>query len=195
MTPRHVRALRGAVGASIATLVGATAHTLAGGGAPSPGVVAAVAILAWPLAVLLAGRRLSAWRVGATVLASQALLHVAFSLTASADHVRRVAHDHQAAGASDLLAGAEMSGLLPDPVMLAGHVLAAAATMLALYGGERMLRALGRGIRSVLGRSSTPALRPLTLPSIPASAPPVHAGAVLLSDASRRGPPAFVIAV
>ena len=36
--------------------------------------------------------------------------------------------------------------------MLLGHALAAIATIVALYRGERMLRALGRGIRRLLGR-------------------------------------------
>ena len=92
MTPRHVRALRGTGAAWIATVAAATAHTLAGGGAPSPAFVAAVGILAAPFAVLLVGRRLSAWRVAATVLASQTLFHAAFAITADADvdGVRRV---------------------------------------------------------------------------------------------------------
>ena len=59
MTPRHVRALRGTAAAWVATVVAATAHTLAGGGAPSPALVAAVGILASPFAVGLIGRRLS----------------------------------------------------------------------------------------------------------------------------------------
>ena len=42
MTPRHVRALRGTAAAWVATVVAATAHTLGGGGAPSPAFVVAV---------------------------------------------------------------------------------------------------------------------------------------------------------
>ena len=78
MTPRHVRALRGTASAWIATIIAATSHTLAGGGGPSPALVAVIGVLAAPLAVLLIGRRLTAWRVGATVVVAQAMFHVAF---------------------------------------------------------------------------------------------------------------------
>jgi len=191
MTPRHVRALRGAAAAWIATVVAATSHTLAGGGAPSPALVAVLGILASPLAIALAGRRLSAWRIGVTVLASQALFHGAFAVTADVDpSVAAIAHAHHATllGAPD-----PVGGLLPDAPMLVGHVLAAAATMLALYCGERMLRALGRGIRSILRRAGEPAPAPIVLLRIAAGAPPtLPARGVVLSDVSRRGPPALV---
>ena len=55
VTPRHVRALRGVAAAWVATIVAGTAHTLAGGGAPSPAMVAAVGILAAPFAVARRG--------------------------------------------------------------------------------------------------------------------------------------------
>jgi hypothetical protein len=187
VTPRHARALRGTAAAWVATVVAATAHTLAGGGAPSPALVIAVGILAAPFAVGLIGRRLSAWRVGAAVLASQALFHVAFALTAGADpaalHRHHVTH----------LGGHLSAVVLPDAPMLAAHVLAAFATVVALHRGERMLRALGRGIRSMFTRvrgiaPRAPMPRLVTLQTRPSGGAP----RVVLSDASRRGPPAFV---
>jgi hypothetical protein len=182
-----VRALRGTAAAWIATVVAATAHTLGGGGAPSPAFVTAVGILAAPFAVAFVGRRLSAWRIGATVLASQALFHVAFAVTADADPA--ALHGHHVTHLGD-----DLSALVvPDAPMLAAHVFAAIATVAGLYGGERMLRALGRGIRSLFSR-----LRPVApRPSQPRSAPR-HAGRsllaarIVLSDVSRRGPPVFV---
>lgn len=193
MTPRHVRALRGAIAAWIATLVAATAHTLAGGGAPSPGLVAATGILATPFAVALIGRRLSAWRVGATVLAAQAFFHVAFAVTAGTDPAAPTAlHAHHglAAGGGTLAAA-----IVPDAPMLAGHVLAAVATVVTLFSGERMLRALGRGIRSVFSRlrAVTPPLRATRLVAAPSRIARA-AAIVVLSDLSRRGPPSFVVA-
>ena len=193
MTPRHVRALRGAAAAWIATIVAGTAHTLAGGGAPSPAMLAAVGILASPFAVALIGRRLTAWRLGAAVLASQALFHVAFAVTAGADPSAAAGiHGHHLA----TLGGGGLGGvLLPDAPMLAGHALAALVTTLALHSGERMLRALGRGIRSLLVRAR--ALAPL--PTVPRFVAPrtqtiTPAIRVVLSGLSRRGPPAVVAA-
>ncbi|MDW4573191.1 hypothetical protein R8Z57_10460 [Microbacterium sp. M3] len=188
MTPRHVRALRGTAAAWVATIVAATAHTLAGGGAPAPGLVVAVGVLASPFAVALAGRGLAAWRVGATVLTSQALFHTAFALTAGADptalHGHHVAH-----------LGHDLGSLvLPDAPMLAAHVLAAIATVLALHGGERLLRALGRGIRSVFTRARAVTPRAAVPGLVVTATAPRPAGPlrVLLSDLLRRGPPALV---
>lgn len=192
MTTRHARAARGAAAAWVATIVAATAHTLSGGGAPPPALVGVIGILASPLAVLLVGRRLSAWRIGAAVVAGQALFHVAFAATAGADAGAATAvHAH----AAELSGSAAASGLLPDGPMLLGHLLAAAATMLALYGGERMLRALGRGIHSVLRRTQEPVTATVAVPRVAWTAPLVHAPGLVLSDLSRRGPPSLVIAV
>lgn len=193
MTPRHVRALRGAAAAWIATLVAATAHTLAGGGAPSPALVAAAGILATPVGVALVGRRLAAWRVAAAVLAAQAFFHIAFALTAGAEaSATPTSHAHHLVPAEG---GALPVVVVPDAPMLAGHVVAAVATVLALFCGERMLRALGRGVRSLLSRA--PDVAPL--PDAPRfiAAPSFTARAVtvaVLSDLSRRGPPSVVTA-
>lgn len=192
MTPRHVRALRGAAAAWIATIVAATSHTLAGGGAPAPALVGVLGILASPLAIVLVGRRLTAWRAGATVVAAQALFHVSFALTAGVDPAAVTGHVHHAT-----LDGSPgpVSGVLPDGPMLLGHAVAAAATMLALYFGERMLRALGRGLRSMLRRAGDPVLAPVVLlRRAAAGVPAPRALGVVLSDVSRRGPPSFVIA-
>lgn len=192
MTPRHVRALRGTASAWIATIIAATSHTLAGGGGPSPALVAVIGVLAAPLAVLLIGRRLTALRVGATVVVAQAMFHVAFALAAGADPAVSAGHVHD----RTLHAAPSFAGVvLPDAPMLLAHTVAAAATMLALYGGERMLRALGRGIRSVLRRAVEPALAPpVVLRRWAGASDPAARHGVVLSDLSRRGPPALVIA-
>ncbi|MFC8680867.1 hypothetical protein ACFT30_05045 [Microbacterium ureisolvens] len=186
MTPRHVRALRGTAAAWVATIVAATAHTLAGGGAPSPALVATVGILASPFAVALIGRRLTGWRIGVTVLASQAFFHGAFALTAGADPAALHGH-HVTHLGGDLSAVA-----LPDAPMLLAHVLAAALTVFALHGGERMLRALGRGIRSLFSRARVAPLPSLPRPVAVGAAPRHVAARIVLSDLSRRGPPVLV---
>lgn len=192
MSPRHVRALRGVTAAWIATIVAATAHTLAGGGAPSPALIAATGVLATPFAVALVGRRPAAWRIASVVLAAQALFHVAFAMTAGADaSADASAHVHHFTA----LGSSAPPGVVPDAPMLVGHVLAAGATVLALFSGERMLRALGRGIRSVLSRARSVATRPSSPRLVAAPTVPIRAvAAVALSGLSRRGPPAFVTA-
>jgi hypothetical protein len=193
VTPRHVRALRGAAAAWVATIVAATAHTLAGGGAPAPALVAAIGILVAPFAVALIGRTLAAWRVATVVVAAQGLFHVAFALTADADASPASVHSHHfLASHPHALAGA----VAPDAPMLAGHLLAAAVTVLALFHGERMLRALGRGIRSMFSRLDLVAPRPPAPHRAPTPSDQARAVVrVVLSDLSRRGPPAFVAAL
>ncbi|KQZ82210.1 hypothetical protein ASD56_15155 [Microbacterium sp. Root166] len=191
MSPRHVRALRGAAAAWIATIVAATSHTLAGGGAPAPVLVATLGILSSPIAVALVGRRLSSWRAAATVLAAQGLFHLSFALTAGVDADAMAGHVHSATATGAALPAA---WLLPDAPMLIGHVVAAAATVVVLYTGERMLRALGRGIRSVLRRASAIAPRPIVRVRVVAGAVVAVVRRVRLCDLSRRGPPSFVIA-
>lgn len=195
MTPRHARALRGTAAAAVATLVAATAHTLAGGGAPAPSLVAAVGVLAAPFGLAMAGRRLSVWRIAVSVLASQVLFHLAFALTAGADPSTVHAHHVR------VLVGGGRGGeglaavALPDAPMLVAHVLAAVATVAGLYGGERMLRALGRGIRSLLARVRIVAPPP-PVPALVAAERQrtIRPARTVLSGLSRRGPPAFVAA-
>lgn len=192
MTPRHVRTLRGAAAAWVATVVAATSHTLAGGGAPAPLLVVVVGVLAWPIGIALVGRRLTAWQLAIAVTAAQVLFHVAFAVTAGADPSAATGHLHHLS----LGGSAEAGAVLPDTPMLLAHALAAAVTVLGLYGGERMLRALGRGIRSLLSRADVaPRAFPTALPA-PSFAPSRRAPrGVVLSDLSRRGPPLLVDAV
>lgn len=193
MTARHLRTLRGAAAAWVATVVAATSHTLAGGGAPAPALVVVIGILAWPVGIAIVGRRLSPWRVAAAVVASQALFHVAFAITAGTDPAAMSGHLHHAAAAAGT---GTPAALLLDGPMIVGHLAAAAATVIGLYGGERMLRALARGIRLLLRRTVPPLPRTVEVVRGAVSGPgPALRPAALLSDLSRRGPPTLVDAV
>lgn len=192
MTPRHVRTVRGAAAAWVATIVAATSHTLAGGGAPAPVLIAVVGILAWPAGIALVGRRLSVGRIAAAVVSSQLLFHVAFAVAAGADPSAATGHLHHLV----LDGGGLAVTLVPDAPMLLAHALAAVATLLGLYGGERMLRALGRGIRSVLQRAAVAPHAPrVVVRRAVAGLAVAPSRGVVLSDLSRRGPPSFVDAV
>ncbi|MFH8250906.1 hypothetical protein ACH3VR_11115 [Microbacterium sp. B2969] len=185
--PRAARAVRGVAAASVASLVAATAHTLAGGGAPPPLLVAAVVLLAAPVAVALAGRRLALWRLALTVIASQVLFHLSFAVADGATG-RSIGHLHHAELID--LAPAHVAAWPPDPLMIVGHAVATAITIVALYRGERMLRALARGIlRLVRHPVEAPhAHFPRSLAPVTVAEPVVRV--FLTSEISRRGPPA-----
>ena len=185
---RQTRAIRGVAAATVATLVSATAHTLAGGGAPPAIFVAVVILLASPLCVALAGRTLALWRLALSVLASQALFHVAFAVTSGAGAGTTAGHSHHEA--AQVAAPASAVAWSMGPLMLLSHGIAALLTVVALLHGERMLRAVARGILRLLrprfetARASFPtprALRREAARSIPSP--------FFTSELSRRGPP------
>jgi hypothetical protein len=188
VTARQLRALRGVAAAFLAAIVAATAHTLAGGGAPGPALVVAVGILGSPFGITLVGRRPTVLRTTAAVITSQLLFHMAFAITSGADSSRLVSgHAHHVATSAS---GAGL--MIPDAPMTVAHLLAAAVTVAVLYRGERLLHAIARGIRSVLARSGAVVPPQTAYVAPPADAPVVPAARVVLWDASRRGPPAFV---
>ncbi|MDJ1113058.1 hypothetical protein [Microbacterium dauci] len=182
---RSVRVVRAGAASMVATLVAAVAHTFSGGEAPPAWLMLAVATLAWPIALVLVGRRPSLLRTAAAVAAAQALLHTAFAMVGTRAPDGFTAHVHHGAplvlgpgGAIDV-----------DTAMVIGHVAAAAVTTVLLCHGERMLRAIGRGIRSALPVTTHAVLAPVALPrlaNVTAEPTPLPA---LRSGLSRRGPP------
>lgn len=173
--------------AAVSTLIAATAHTLSGGLAPLWLMVAA-ALLASPLAVWLVGRTPSLVRTAAVVATSQGLFHVFFAVAGGSDPAAASAHTHGTT-ALDLEASTAIHLHAPSATMIGGHLVAALVTTILLVHGERMLSALGRGIRRLFSRSGVTPLprRPRTLAPAPTAFRP-HAR-VVLSSLSRRGPP------
>lgn len=184
---RGHRALRGAASAGVATVLAATAHTIAGGLAPLWLIVAA-GLLASPIAVWLVGRAPALWRTGLVVAASQGLFHAFFAVAGSADPGAAVAHAH-AGTAAQLAGSAAGHAHAVTPTMAATHLLAAAITVLVLVVGERVIGALGRGRRRIALLLAP--LVPLRAPALPSPArrrrfaPAPRARSVL----SLRGPP------
>ncbi|MFD1722799.1 hypothetical protein [Amnibacterium endophyticum] len=187
---RATRAGRSGLAVAAAVLVALTAHVTGGGTAPPPALLLAVAALAWPVALLLVGRRPRLWRQAAVVGAAQAMLHGVFSLGAPA-----------AGAATDPMAGMHgvpltLAAAAPMPAMHDGaamwwaHVTAWAITVLAWRFGEGALALLLEHLPVarllvllvpvvVGGRSARPAV-PQRLP-LPAAA--------LLAAHRDRGPP------
>ncbi|MFI8631340.1 hypothetical protein ACIGEP_01930 [Microbacterium sp. NPDC077663] len=183
---RRVRVVRAGGAAAIATLTAAAAHTLGGGTAPAPWLVATVMLLAWPIALAIVGSRPSAVRTGLAVAASQALLHAAFALVGDVHPTLAAGHHHTALA----LTGAGGGAMPLDGTMLTGHAAAAIVTAAAVCHGERMLRVVARGIRALL-RSHVPRLpaaQPRTA-ALHAATPRGLRPRLALTDLLRRGPP------
>lgn len=189
---RQVRALRGAAASAVAVVIAAVSHTIGGGTPPAPWLVLAVALLSWPVATALVGRRPSVLRTSAAVAAAQVLLHVAFAAVGDgAPYLAHDAHSAHAHAAMALSPAPEMAMPHLDPTMLLAHAVAAIVTTVLLVRGERMLRAVARGIRRLLTRPPIAApriVRPRTV-AVTAPAPPI--AVLFLSTLSRRGPPAL----
>lgn len=193
---RSLRTLRGVVAATVATLTALFSHVAGGGELPGALGVAAPLVLAVPVCVALAGRRLSLARLGASVGLSQLLFHALFGIggaAASAAGPAGAAHLH--GGPIDL--GAAAHPALHDSSMGIAHVLAAVVTIAALHRGEALLIA----VAATTAHLVTVLVR---VPATPVRAPrparrssfalhgilPVAAG-VFPPAVPRRGPPAL----
>lgn len=189
MTSRQLRLLRAASASSIATLIAATSHTVAGGAAPHPLLVLAVMALVVPVAALIIGGRASRLRVAATVLVSQAAFHVVFqTLGAPTGTAVLSGHQHHV----DLAAlGPVTAAAAPDTIMIVGHLAAAALTTIMLWHGESMVRAAAGWVHARLRRAIS-AFRPAhRVPAPAVFSTPLLVDAALSASVSRRGPPAF----
>ncbi|WP_243227956.1 hypothetical protein [Microbacterium sp. CIAB417] len=196
---RLPRLLRGATSAAVATFVALLSHVSAGGTVPGWLGILIPFVLSLAVCTVLAGRRLSAWRLSMAVVLSQALFHTLFVLGSFA--VPGVGQDHHAmhgmgeampsssAGMTDALHG--------DPAMWLGHAVAAVVTILALHRGERCVRALVELTRTLMARLRIRLA--LVVEDVDADAPRVASAAFVraplvrprffLRDIARRGPP------
>ncbi|WP_322409475.1 hypothetical protein [Microbacterium invictum] len=194
MSPRHLRAGRAVAAATAATVIAGTSHTLAAEGPPPLVLLVIAAVLATPVALVLIGRRPSLVRTLVTVTAAQAVYHVAFALAgtgSSSDAVAPAGHLHDAA--LPLASGAVAT--VPDAPMLFAHGLAAILTALLLHHGERMLRALGRGIRTLFtGARPLLTLPRVAVPRLGIDRPAWSLHVRSASGCSSRGPPPLVAA-
>ena len=195
---RGARVGRGAVAASLATFVALVSHVSAGGVIPGPVGVLVPLLLSFVVSVALAGRRLSVWRLGLSVVVSQALFHTLFVLGSydlgAGAGAGAGAHAH--GDAVPVAAGSSSSPVLTvDADMAAGHLVAVVVTTLALHRGERTLaglRALARAcVAWVRARVRVSVFIPASVrrvrAAVVATVPPVSTMVVRAS--ARRGPP------
>lgn len=189
---RGARVARGAVAASLASFVALVSHVSAGGAVPGPvGIVVPLA-LSFVVCVALAGRRLSAWRLGLSVAVSQALFHALFVL--GSYDVAAGVHAH--GGAIPVVAGGSSApAFAMDADMAVGHLVAAVVTTLALHRGERALAGLralaGACVAWVRARVRVSAFVPVPVRCVRAAVVAVvtPVSTVVVRASARRGPP------
>ncbi|MEU0699804.1 hypothetical protein ABZ513_03135 [Streptomyces bacillaris] len=189
--------------ATTGALTAGCAHALATGTALPPTALAAGGAVALVVVHPLTGRRPSI-ALGTTVLALlQAVLHLLFgALTpsaAAAHTLADAAHGHAAAPHPTALP-------LPTPLMLCGHLLAAAALAWLLHRGELaaeqlstprpspVLAALRRAVlalrrRPCLGRCSLPRVPEYALPLPRRRERALDRSILTAHEVTRRGPP------
>lgn len=170
-TSRVSQPLRALAAASTATFVALFSHVIAGGAPPTLLGVVLPLLISLLVCSLLAGRTLSLTRVTLSVIASQALFHVSFVLSALLAGTP-LSHAHHAHGGGFGVGDGGMSGvggvgdggvggvsgisgangsanglllaMHGDAVMWIMHLIAAAITIFALYRGEQALLQLKR---------------------------------------------------
>jgi hypothetical protein len=180
-------------------------HLLGGGAMPGWLGILVPWVLSLTVCTALAARRLSLWRTTASVVASQVLFHTLFvagTPRASAATGAASAGHPAGHGMHDALpsaAGASPSALIgADATMWCWHGVAAAATVAALYGGERVLSHLrelaGRLADWLRHRLAAPSDVVPLFPVVRMTAPDWFIGSVParpeVSESRRRGPPA-----
>jgi hypothetical protein len=189
VTARQARTLRALAASVLTTLVAATAHTIGGGGAPSPMVLLIAVLLSMPVALLLSGRRATAARTSFAVAGAQAVYHAVFAIFGMSVAFAAPSMDHMhAAEAMPAAMSADPGMGLFAPAMLTMHALAAALTIVVLVHGERLLRAIRETVwPRLLRRLFVPlVVRAVEIVDVRLAAPVVRRVA---ADLRRRGPP------
>ena len=171
------------------------AHVVAGGHAPSGGVLAALALGVFWACTLLTWRRLGRVSLTLAVLASQVLLHKAFDLLASPAPCVELVHAH----AGHLTTGATIVCSAPMPAMASAHG-ASGASMVVAHGvaavlvglvlarGEAALWSLARLVwRPIVGTPDLAA--PVSCGRVVVDRPVLTTRSVVPGGVGRRGPP------
>lgn len=199
VSSRIPRLVRGGVAATFATFVALFAHVVSGGEMPALIGVLVPLLLSTTACTLLAGRRLSALRLTASVGIAQSLFHTLFVLGSgtSAHSAPSSHHTDPAVTASVLDAETSMHSHASGAGMWIGHGAAAIVTIAVLYFAERMLLALAstatrvdawiRRIVEALTRP-VPAVFALRDVVVLGGSRALRAGGCL-GSVSRRGPP------
>lgn len=209
MGSRWARLTRGMLASGVAIFVAALFHVAGGGAAPGPVALALSMAFATLGSVLLTARRLSLWRLTATVGLSQFLFHALFSLGQGGARFAApegMAHLHPGAHLT-LMARTMPVGTMPaahgndlSPSMWVTHATAALITVVVLRVGERAFWGLFDTARVRIARAADRLVAVPVAVTPSAIAPATHEPTRLrdlglpLARLRHRGPPAAVCA-
>ena len=168
-------------------------HPVGGADRPRPVVLIGVAALVWPVTTAFVGRRLRPAGLAAAVVVAQAALHVVFAFTSGVVMPNADALHHAGAHQHDQIlldsAGAVAQVMLPDAAMLTAHALAAVASFVLLFGGERMLRTIAAWTLRLLARATVSAPPAFLVPRATFADMPALYLRTGRGVVHRRGPP------
>ncbi|MFB9641152.1 hypothetical protein [Agromyces lapidis] len=201
---RATQLARGAATASVALFLAAFSHGVAGGEAPGGVGLALAGIVALGASVAFVGRRTSPVRTALAVLVSQGAFHLLFGVGAGPSTGQFVVSGHGHHGTVSFVdaSGAAASSAHAghgETAMLAGHVLAAALTIVYLLVIERvtwsaLAAATRRFVLVLSGRAGepVPVVAPLRLLGLDAQVPPRLRSRLRFAALRYRGPPALL---
>ncbi|MFE6965338.1 hypothetical protein ACFVAJ_09505 [Agromyces sp. NPDC057679] len=202
---RATQLARGAATASVALFLAAFSHGVAGGEAPGGVGLALAGIVALGASVAFVGRRSSPVRTALAVLVSQGAFHLLFGVgagTGTGQFVVSGHGHHETVSFVDAGAAAASSAVHAghgDTAMLAGHVLAAALTIVYLLVIERaawsaLAAATRRFVLVLSGRAAepVPVAAPSRLLGLGASAQPRLRSRLRFAALRYRGPPSLL---
>lgn len=160
MGSRAARVTRGMLASGVAVFVAALFHVAGGGAAPGPVALVLSLAFATLASIALTARRLSLWRLSASVAVSQLLFHLLFGLGESTATFGPSGAEHLGAGHLHLgdhltmLAGmpAGHAAAAGPAAMWLSHVSAALLTIVALRHGERAFWGLFDSARLAIAR-------------------------------------------
>jgi hypothetical protein len=185
MATRWARVIRGLVASSVAVFVAAFAHVVGGGPLPSAAGVVLAFVFCALASIGLAGRRVSTFRLAATVILSQAVFHLLFLASGGSATSTPMTGMQMDAAPMSVTGGPAM---VEDGWMWLAHGVAAIITIVALVWGERMFWRLFELVFRAFG-VAVPAARPAEGPRAPIHVVRVLTTEFLIGTQTRRGPP------
>jgi hypothetical protein len=196
MNSRSEQLSRASVAAAFAVITAAVSHTVAGGQVPSVLAIALSFLLTTLASIPLVGKSASLFRISATVLLGQVLLHGLYSMFPAsipqAVQANGGIHDHSL---SLITLPETLTAANSAPVlwMTIAHIFAGVLAIVVLRHADialAVVRSMGRFVLSIFSVPVVVAPREQPALRVGAAREAFLRSSVLLSVIQRRGPPA-----